>query len=93
MFLNRIRKKEKRILCYLTTFGDLEEGARKALKAGYAGISFEYDVNNPPAFARIESVKKKGLKIQFWVINKKEDIDKALELKPEIIQPDNVLVQ
>ena len=93
MFLNRIRKNDRRIRCYLTTFKDLEEGARKALKAGYTGISLEYDLNNPPSLERINKVKKKGLKIQFWVINNKEDIDKALELKPEIIQTDNVLRQ
>ncbi|HYG39011.1 MAG TPA: glycerophosphodiester phosphodiesterase [Cytophagales bacterium] len=93
LFLNRIRKNNKKILCYLTTFGDLEEGATKALKAGYAGISFEYDVKNPPSIERIEKVKSKGIKIQFWVINDKKDFERALALKPEFIQTDNVLQQ
>jgi glycerophosphoryl diester phosphodiesterase len=91
LFLNRVRKKNKRIQLYLTTFGDLEEGARKALKAGYDGISYEFDVTNPPSISRIERVKNKGVRIQFWVINNKQDIELALKFKPEIIQTDNVL--
>ena len=68
----------------------MEEGAGRALKAGYEGLSFKYDVNNPPSKERIDKVKRKGLKLQFWTIDNKNDILKAIELKPDYIQTDNV---
>ncbi|MGQ4726011.1 hypothetical protein, partial [Streptomyces tunisiensis] len=42
VFLNRIKKNRTGVETYLTTFGDFEEGMRKALKAGYTGLSFKY---------------------------------------------------
>lgn len=90
--LNLIRK-NSRIECYLTTFGDFEEGARKALKFKYAGISFSYDANNPISKEDIQRIRNKGLKIQLWTINSKDEIIKAMLLEPDYIQTDNVLLQ
>jgi glycerophosphoryl diester phosphodiesterase len=90
LLLNRIKKGNKNIDCYLTTFGDLQQGATRALKAGFEGLSFKYDVNNPPSKEMVEKVKNKGLKLQFWTVNDKNDIIKALEYKPDFIQSDYI---
>jgi glycerophosphoryl diester phosphodiesterase len=90
VLLNRIKKGNKNIDCYLTTFGDLEKGATRALKAGYEGLSFKYDVNNPPSKELVDKVKNKGLKLQFWTIDERNDVIKALEYKPHFIQSDNI---
>jgi glycerophosphoryl diester phosphodiesterase len=90
VLLNRIKKGNKNIDCYLTTFDDLEKGATRALKAGYEGLSFKYDVGNPPSKEMVEEVQNKGLKLQFWTVNEKADLVKALEYKPDFIQSDNI---
>jgi glycerophosphoryl diester phosphodiesterase len=91
-FLNILKDKGD-LECYLTTFGDFEEGARKALKFDYAGISYEYHVNDPLSREDIQKIRKKGLRIQLWTVNSKEDILKAMDLQPDYIQTDNVLLQ
>jgi len=91
-FLN-ILKDKGNLQCYLTTFGDFEEGARKALKNDYAGISYSYYVNDPLSKEDIQKLRKKGLRIQLWTINSKDEILKAMALEPDYIQTDNVLLQ
>jgi glycerophosphoryl diester phosphodiesterase len=92
-FLNRVKKNNSSIPCYLTTFGDFYDGMHKASKAGYEGLSFKYDANDPPSQEMMDDLRAKGLKIQFWTIDDKDEIIKALMLKPDFIQTDNVLLQ
>ena len=90
-FLNRVKKRNRQIECYLTTFGDLEKGAKRALKADYTGLSFEFEATNPPSEALVERVKSKGLKLQFWTVDTVQEIEKALTYRPYTIQSDNLI--
>jgi glycerophosphoryl diester phosphodiesterase len=91
-FLNKVSQYSD-VDCYLTTFGDFEEGARKALKFKYKGISFRYDPDKPISKEDIQKIRNKGLKIQLWTINDKNEIAKAMLLEPDYIQTDNILFQ
>jgi glycerophosphoryl diester phosphodiesterase len=93
VFLNRVKKNSSSIPCYLTTFGDFNDGMHKALKAGYEGLSFKYDANNPPSQDMMDNLRAKELRIQIWTINDKAEILEALKLKPDYLQTDNVLLQ
>jgi glycerophosphoryl diester phosphodiesterase len=92
-FLNRVKKKNPGVPCYLTTFGDFNDGMHKAYKAGYEGLSFKYHPENPPTAQMMNELRSKGLKIQFWTINDKDQIFEALKLKPDFLQTDNALIQ
>jgi len=89
-FLNFIKKKNNRIECYLTTFGDFERGMLLALEAGYAGISFKFKFGEEITNDHIHLIRKKGLKIQLWTINDTAVIQEAFELNPDFIQTDNI---
>ncbi|GAL85430.1 glycerophosphoryl diester phosphodiesterase [Sporocytophaga myxococcoides] len=94
VFLNRIKKNRTGVETYLTTFGDFYEGMRKALKAGYTGLSYKYGGPNTLTVENMELLRRKGLKIEIWTLESKDEILKiAEELKPDYIQTDNVLLQ
>jgi glycerophosphoryl diester phosphodiesterase len=93
VFLNRVKKNNDAIQCYLATYGDFMRGMNRAKKAGYEGLSFKYDANNPPTQVMMDDLHANGLRIQFWTINDKTEIIEALKLKPDYLQTDNVLLQ
>ena len=82
-------KRRSSIACYLSTFGDYKEGVRKALKFGYAGISFQYQYKEEIDKNDIEDLHQKGLKIQLWVVDGDSLINVAKGIQPDCIQTDN----
>ena len=82
-------KRRSNIACYLSTFGDYQEGIKKAKKSGYTGISFQYLYKETITQSDIEDLHKSGLKIQLWVVNGDSMIKKASLLQPDFIQTDN----
>lgn len=89
-FLNYLKKHSSGIDCYLTTLGDFERGILIALEQGYAGISFKYKFDEEITPDHIQLLHKKGLKIQLWNINSKEDFLEAISLNPDFIQTDDM---
>ena len=82
-------KRRSNIACYLSTFGDYQEGIKKAKDLGYAGISFQYMFKETISKDDIVDLHKNGLKIQLWVVNGDSMLTKATELQPDFIQTDN----
>lgn len=90
--LQRIREGDPGIACYLCTYGDYDKGAYRALKVGFAGLSFRYTEGNITK-EQIEELHSKGLRIQLWTINDKTAIENAMKLAPDFIQTDNVKME
>lgn len=89
-FLSYLKKRSKGIETYLTTLGDFERGMQIALKGGYTGISFKYKFDEEITSDHIYLIRKKGLKIQLWVVNEDDIIEEALSVNPDFIQTDNI---
>lgn len=87
-FLNHVKKKTTGIECFLLATDDFKKAARIALRSGWDGISYEYKAGMNPGDIRM--VRKKGLTVQLWSVDKKADLRHALSLNPDFIQTDNV---
>lgn len=74
---------------YLSTNGDFELGASRALKAGFTGISFKFKYDEEIKKEHVEMIHRKGLKIQIWTVDEPDDMMEALELNPDFIQTNN----
>jgi glycerophosphoryl diester phosphodiesterase len=74
------------ISTYLSTNGDFELGASRALKAGFTGISFKFNYDEEITKKHVEMIHRKGLKIQIWTVDEPDDMIEALELNPDFIQ-------
>jgi len=90
--LKRFKEKDPSIACYLTTYGNYNQGVYRALKANFDGLSFKFE-NNNISQSQIDELHNKGLKIQLWTINNLEDINTVKLLRPDFIQTDNVLLK
>jgi hypothetical protein len=89
-FLNYVKNHSSGIECYLTSLGDFERGMMLALESGYAGISFKYQFKEEITQEHVQMLRKKGLKIQLWVVNDEADLSEALFINPDFIQTDNI---
>jgi glycerophosphoryl diester phosphodiesterase len=78
------------ISTYLSTNGDFELGASRALKAGFTGISFKFKYDEEITKEHVEMIHRKGLKIQLWTVDEPDDMQEALELNPDFIQTNNL---
>lgn len=87
-FLYYMKTHSNEIETYLATNGDFELGVSRALNAGFTGISFKYGYLESLTTEKIELIRKKGLKIQVWTVNGKEEFQKVLSMKPDYIQTD-----
>lgn len=89
-FLYYTKKHTGFVETYLTTLGDFEMGASRALDAGFTGISFKYKFKEAITKEHVDLLHRKGLKIQLWTVNDTSDIREAQSLKADFIQTDNV---
>jgi glycerophosphoryl diester phosphodiesterase len=89
-FLYYIKKNSTGIETYLTTLGDFELGASRALSAGFSGISFQYKVKESITKDHVALLHRKGLKIQLWLVNEPADIEEAKAIGVDYIQTDLV---
>jgi glycerophosphoryl diester phosphodiesterase len=89
-FLYSIKKQCNFIGTYLTSFGDFELGASRALEAGFSGISYQFKYKEPIVKEQIDLIHRKGLKIQLWTIYSQSDLEEARALGPDFIQTDDL---
>lgn len=89
MFLNQLKKRGFAGEIYLTTFGDFEQGMRKAIKAGYAGLSFKNETRELTT-EEIDLLHRKGLKIQVWTLDEPSKIEMAIAKGADFIQTNNL---
>jgi hypothetical protein len=87
-FLYYIKTHSNGIETYLTTLGDFEMGAARALDAGFSGISFQFKFKEPVVKEQIDLLHRKGLKIQLWTIRDSVTMEEAKSLAPDFIQTD-----
>lgn len=89
-FLYYIKTNCNFIETYLTTLGDFELGAARALHAGFSGLSFKFNYLEHITKEHVDLIRKKGLKIQLWTLNDNSEIGQAMQLEPDYIQTDNL---
>jgi len=89
-FLSYLKEKGDGIETYLATFGDFDRGVLIALDFNFTGISFKYKFKDELSPSHIHLLRKKGLKIQVWVVNKEEFLIEAISINPDFIQTDTV---
>jgi glycerophosphoryl diester phosphodiesterase len=89
-FLYFIKQNTRAIETYLTTLGDFELGASRALSAGFSGISFQFKTKEPITKEHVDLLHRKGLKIQVWLVNEPADMEEAKAIGVDFIQTDNV---
>ncbi len=53
-------------------------------------IAFKYKFDEEITADHIYLIRKKGLKIQLWVVNEDDIIEEALSINPDFIQSDNI---
>lgn len=87
-FLYYVKTHSHKIETYLVSLGDFELGMSRALDAGFSGVSFQYNVDEPVTKELVELMHRKGLKIQLWTIEVAGDMDGARALNPDFIQTD-----
>jgi glycerophosphoryl diester phosphodiesterase len=87
-FLYYIKKHSDGIETYLTTLGDFEMGAARALEAGFSGISFQYKFKESVGKEQIDLLHRKGLKIQLWTVLDSATLVEAKSLAPDFVQTD-----
>jgi glycerophosphoryl diester phosphodiesterase len=75
---------------YLTTMGDFELGASRALGAGFSGISFKYKFDENIDKETVDLLHRKGMKIQVWTVGGRADIQEAIDLGVDFIQTDTL---
>jgi glycerophosphoryl diester phosphodiesterase len=88
-FLYYFKKNCDFIETYLTSFGDFELGASRALDAGFSGISYELN-GNKLVREQVDMLHRKGMKIQVWTIYNSEEFDQAKALGVDFIQTDDL---
>jgi glycerophosphoryl diester phosphodiesterase len=89
-FLYYIMVHSDNIATYLTTMGDFDMGVSRALDAGFTGISYKYNSEEPLTKEQVDLIHRKGLRIQIWTINEIDFIRSVMELNPDFIQTDNL---
>lgn len=89
-FLWYVKKNCDFIETYLTTLGDYELGASRALGAGFSGVSFKYKFSEPIDKTMVELLHRKGLKIQVWTVSGAADIQEAIDIGVDFIQTDTL---
>jgi glycerophosphoryl diester phosphodiesterase len=89
-FLYYIKTHADFIETYLTSFGDFELGAARALDAGFSGISYQFKYKETIVREQVELLHRKGLKIQLWTIYGPSDLDEAKALGADFIQTDDL---
>lgn len=89
-FLYYIKSHCDFIETYLTTLGDFELGAARALDAGFSGISYQFNSGNGIVKEQVDLLHRKGLKIQLWTIYNSNDFEKAMAVGPDFIQTDDL---
>ena len=70
---------------YLITWENMEGAIFDALKKGYHGVSIKH---NEATAEQVRLANKKGLKVQLWTPDTKEEFDSCLVKKPQFIQSD-----
>jgi glycerophosphoryl diester phosphodiesterase len=88
-FLYYIKKNCDFIETYLTSFGDSELAASRALDAGFSGLSYEVN-GNTLLKEQVDMLHRKGLKIQVWTIYNSEEFDQVKSLGVDFIQTDDL---
>jgi len=73
---------------YLTTFGDFELGASRALGAGFSGVSFKFKFNETIDKEMVDLMHRKGLKIQVWTTEDPGGLKEAIDLGVDFVQTD-----
>lgn len=86
-FLIYLKNRNPLIECHLLAFSAIEKAGIDALKNGLDGVSYKF---HPDEDIEIESLKSKGLTVQFWTVNTAEALKKALALNPHTIQTDRL---
>lgn len=89
-FLYYIKTHTDFIETYLTSFGDFELGAARALDAGFSGISYQFKYKETIVREQVELLHRKGLKIQLWTIYGPSDLEEAKALGADFIQTDDI---
>jgi glycerophosphoryl diester phosphodiesterase len=75
---------------YLTSFGDFELGASRALAAGFSGISYQFKYKETLVKEQVDLLHRKGLKIQLWTIYDPVEMAEAKALGVDFIQTDDL---
>ncbi len=86
--LDRFRYNSE-INTYLLGFSNFEKLIKKAYKKDYTGVSQNYR-DSCVSNKSMELAHKKGLSIQLWTPNSKNDLKSVLSLHPDFIQTDNI---
>jgi glycerophosphoryl diester phosphodiesterase len=89
-FLYYVKTHSDFIETYLTTLGDFELGAARALEAGFTGISYQFNAGEKIVKEQVELLHRKGLKIQLWTIYDSEALERAKALGVDFIQTDDL---
>ena len=82
-------KENSEIKTFLLGFSNFERLIKKTKKKGYTGISHNFS-DTLVTFSSMKYAHRKGLLIQLWTPNSKNDIDDVLKLHPDFIQTDNI---
>ncbi|HEY0742794.1 MAG TPA: glycerophosphodiester phosphodiesterase [Chryseosolibacter sp.] len=89
-FLYYVKTHSDFIETYLTTLGDFELGAARALDAGFSGISYEFRAKENLLKEQVDLLHRKGLKIQVWTIYDSQAFEEAKSLGVDFIQTDDI---
>lgn len=89
-FLYYIKTHTDFIETYLTTLGDFELGAARALDAGFSGISYQFDPGKNLVREQVDLLHRKGLRIQLWTIYDSQALEEAYALGVDFIQTDDL---
>jgi glycerophosphoryl diester phosphodiesterase len=89
-FLYYVKTHSDFIETYLTSFGDFELGASRALAGGFSGISYQFKYKEILVKEQIDLLHRKGLKIQVWTIYDSVDLAEAQALGVDFIQTDDL---
>jgi glycerophosphoryl diester phosphodiesterase len=89
-FLYYIKTHSNFIETYLTTLGDFELGAARALDAGFNGLSYQFKPRQNLVREQVDLLHRKGLKIQLWTIYDSEALEEAKSLGVDFIQTDDL---
>lgn len=84
-FLNYIKDNGFGTECFLSVWGDFENGMSIALKKKLHNISFKFKFDEEISADHVSLLHKKGIKIQLWTIDNPNDITEALSLNPDYI--------
>ena len=80
--LLKVISKDSDIKIYYRSFASLDKAARNAFDVGADGLSLDQNRFNLSG-EDVQLINRKGLEVQLWTIDDKEELNGVLNLKPQ----------